>query len=51
MSSEGHTLGPTGQVRPVPVKGTVFDAKTMVKSVEECGMGHKVEGRGAIKQG
>ena len=51
MSSEGDTLGPTGQVRPEPVKGSVFDAEMMVESVQECGVGHKVEGRRAIKQG
>ena len=51
MSSEGDTLGPTGQVTPERVKGCVFDAKTMAKSVEECGVGHEVEGCRAIKQG
>ena len=51
MSSEGDILGPTGQVRPEPVKSSVFDVKMMVEFVVERGMGHKVEGRRAIKQG
>ncbi len=49
MTSKGDALGPAGQIGSEPVKGDISDAKSMIETMEECGVGHKVKRHRAVR--